>query len=221
MSEQLTEFMSDNGIKVRYLHSDIDTVERVEILRDLRLGVFDVLIGINLLREGLDIPEVSLVAILDADKEGFLRSERSLIQTIGRAARNVNGTAILYADKVTDSMKKAIGETERRRAKQTEFNRVHGIEPKGVVKRIKDIIDGVYDVDEKRQELKYAEEKAHYEDMSEKQLAKEIKQLEKMMVEHAKNLEFEKAAQARDQLLKLKAMVFGAELHDTIQLNGN
>ena len=221
MSEQLTEFMSDNGIKVRYLHSDIDTVERVEILRDLRLGVFDVLIGINLLREGLDIPEVSLVAILDADKEGFLRSERSLIQTIGRAARNVNGTAILYADKVTDSMKKAIGETERRRAKQTEFNKVHGIEPKGVVKRIKDIIDGVYDVDEKRQELKYAEEKAHYEDMSEKQLAKEIKQLEKMMVEHAKNLEFEKAAQARDQLLKLKAMVFGAELHDTIQLNGN
>lgn len=221
MSEQLTEFMSDNGIKVRYLHSDIDTVERVEILRDLRLGVFDVLIGINLLREGLDIPEVSLVAILDADKEGFLRSERSLIQTIGRAARNVNGTAILYADKVTDSMKKAIGETERRRAKQTEFNKIHGIEPKGVVKRIKDIIDGVYDVDEKRQELKYAEEKAHYEDMSEKQLAKEIKQLEKMMVEHAKNLEFEKAAQARDQLLKLKAMVFGAELHDTIQLNGN
>ncbi len=216
MSEQLTEFMSDNGIKVRYLHSDIDTVERVEILRDLRLGVFDVLIGINLLREGLDIPEVSLVAILDADKEGFLRSERSLIQTIGRAARNVNGTAILYADKITDSMKRAIDETERRRAKQTEFNRLHGIEPKGVVKKIKDIIDGVYDVDEKRSELKLAEEKARYEDMSEKQLAKEIKQLEKMMVEHAKNLEFEKAAQARDQLLKLKAMVFGAELHDTI-----
>ncbi len=221
MSEQLTDFMSDNGIKVRYLHSDIDTVERVEILRDLRLGVFDVLIGINLLREGLDIPEVSLVAILDADKEGFLRSERSLIQTIGRAARNVNGKAILYADKMTDSMKKAIGETERRRTKQTEFNRVHGITPKGVVKRIKDIIDGVYDVDEKRQELKYEQEKAHYEDMSEKQLAKEIKQLEKMMVDHAKNLEFEKAAQTRDQLLKLKAMVFGAELHDTIQLNGN
>lgn len=221
MSEQLTDFMSDNGIKVRYLHSDIDTVERVEILRDLRLGVFDVLIGINLLREGLDIPEVSLVAILDADKEGFLRSERSLIQTIGRAARNVNGKAILYADKMTDSMKKAIGETERRRTKQTEFNKLHGIIPKGVVKRIKDIIDGVYDVDEKRQELKYEQEKAHYEDMSEKQLAKEIKQLEKMMVDHAKNLEFEKAAQTRDQLLKLKAMVFGAELHDTIQLNGN
>ena len=221
MSEQLTDFMSDNGIKVRYLHSDIDTVERVEILRDLRLGVFDVLIGINLLREGLDIPEVSLVAILDADKEGFLRSERSLIQTIGRAARNVNGKAILYADKMTDSMKKAIGETERRRTKQTEFNKLHVITPKGVVKRIKDIIDGVYDVDEKRQELKYEQEKAHYEDMSEKQLAKEIKQLEKMMVDHAKNLEFEKAAQTRDQLLKLKAMVFGAELHDTIQLNGN
>ena len=221
MSEQLTDFMSDNGIKVRYLHSDIDTVERVEILRDLRLGVFDVLIGINLLREGLDIPEVSLVAILDADKEGFLRSERSLIQTIGRAARNVNGKAILYADKMTDSMKKAIGETERRRTKQTEFNKLHGITPKGVVKRIKDIIDGVYDVDEKRQELKYEQEKAHYEDMSEKQLAKEIKQLEKMMVDHAKNLEFEKAAQTRDQLLKLKAMVFGAELHDTIQFNGN
>jgi excinuclease ABC subunit B len=221
MSEQLTDFMSDNGIKVRYLHSDIDTVERVEILRDLRMGVFDVLIGINLLREGLDIPEVSLVAILDADKEGFLRSERSLIQTIGRAARNVNGKAILYADKMTDSMKKAIGETDRRRTKQTEFNKLHGITPKGVVKRIKDIIDGVYDVDEKRQELKYEQEKAHYEDMSEKQLAKEIKQLEKMMVDHAKNLEFEKAAQTRDQLLKLKAMVFGAELHDTIQLNGN
>jgi len=221
MSEQLTDFMSDNGIKVRYLHSDIDTVERVEILRDLRLGVFDVLIGINLLREGLDIPEVSLVAILDADKEGFLRSERSLIQTIGRAARNVNGKAILYADKMTESMKKAIGETERRRTKQTQFNKLHGITPKGVVKRIKDIIDGVYDVDEKRQELKYEQEKAHYEDMSEKQLAKEIKQLEKMMVDHAKNLEFEKAAQTRDQLLKLKAMVFGAELRDTIQLNGN
>ena len=216
MSEQLTEFMSDNGIKVRYLHSDIDTVERVEILRDLRLGVFDVLIGINLLREGLDIPEVSLVAILDADKEGFLRSERSLIQTIGRAARNVNGTAILYADKMTDSMKKAIGETDRRRTKQTEFNKLYGITPKGVVKRIKDIIDGVYDVDEKRSEQKIAEEKARYEDMSEKQLSKEIKQLEKLMVDHAKNLEFEKAAQARDQLLKLKTMVFGAELHDTI-----
>jgi excinuclease ABC subunit B len=213
--------MAENHIKVRYLHSDIDTVERVEILRDLRLGVFDVLIGINLLREGLDIPEVSLVAILDADKEGFLRSERSLIQTIGRAARNVNGTAILYADKMTESMRRAIGETERRRKKQTEFNVLHGIEPKGVKKRIKDIIDGVYDVDEKRQEMEIAQQKARYEDMSEKQLAKEMRQLEKLMSDHAKNLEFEKAAKARDQLLKLKAMAFGAELHDTIQLNGN
>lgn len=221
MAEELQKYFDRVGILCRYIHSEIDTIERVEILRQLRLGNFDVLIGVNLLREGLDLPEVSLVAILDADKEGFLRSERSLIQTIGRAARNVNGKAILYADKMTESMKKAIGETERRRTKQTEFNKLHGIIPKGVVKRIKDIIDGVYDVDEKRQELKYEQEKAHYEDMSEKQLAKEIKQLEKMMVDQAKNLEFEKAAQTRDQLLKLKVMVFGAELHDTIQLNGN
>jgi len=216
MAEQLSEFMSDHGVKVRYLHSDIDTVERVEIIRDLRLGVFDVLIGINLLREGLDIPEVSLVAILDADKEGFLRAERSLIQTIGRAARNVNGTAILYADKMTDSMKRAISETERRRAKQLEFNQVHGITPKGVQKRIKDIIDGVYDVNDKRQELQLEQEKARYEDMSEKQLAKELKQLEKAMNEHAKNLEFEKAAAMRDQLLKLRELAFGANLHDSV-----
>ncbi|MCW1965048.1 excinuclease ABC subunit UvrB, partial [Polynucleobacter sp.] len=168
MAEQLTDFLSDNGVKVRYVHSDIDTVERVEILRDLRLGVFDVLVGINLLREGLDIPEVSLVAILDADKEGFLRSERSLIQTIGRAARNVRGKAILYADKVTDSMRRAMGETERRRTKQISFNQLHGIEPKGVQKRIKDIIDGVYDVKEKRQEMQVEQERARYEDMSEK-----------------------------------------------------
>ena len=220
MSEQLTEFMSDNGIKVRYLHSDIDTVERVEILRDLRLGVFDVLIGINLLREGLDIPEVSLVAILDADKEGFLRAERSLIQTIGRAARNVNGTAILYADKMTDSMKRAIGETERRRAKQIEFNRVNHIEPRGVSKRIKDIIDGVYDAGDRKAELKLEKERARYEDMNEKQLAKELKQLEKAMIDHAKNLEFEKAAQARDQILKIKAMAFGADMHDSIPMLG-
>ncbi|WP_255539043.1 excinuclease ABC subunit UvrB [Polynucleobacter sp. MWH-Loch1C5] len=216
MAEQLSEFMSDHGVKVRYLHSDIDTVERVEIIRDLRLGVFDVLIGINLLREGLDIPEVSLVAILDADKEGFLRAERSLIQTIGRAARNVNGTAILYADKMTDSMKRAISETERRRAKQLEFNQIHGITPKGVQKRIKDIIDGVYDVNDKRQELQLEQEKARYEDMSEKQLAKELKQLEKAMNEHAKNLEFEKAAAMRDQLLKLRELAFGANLHDSV-----
>ncbi len=210
MAEQLTEFLSENGIKVRYLHSDIDTVERVEIIRDLRLGAFDVLVGINLLREGLDIPEVSLVAILDADKEGFLRAERSLIQTIGRAARNVNGTAILYADRITDSMRKAIDETERRRAKQIAFNTANGITPRGVVKRIKDIIDGVYDPNEVKAELMAAEERARYEDMSEKQVAKEIKRLEKKMLDHAKNLEFEQAAQVRDQLSKLKQQVFGA-----------
>ncbi|MFS8973958.1 excinuclease ABC subunit UvrB [Cupriavidus necator] len=210
MAEQLTEFLSENGVKVRYLHSDIDTVERVEIIRDLRLGTFDVLVGINLLREGLDIPEVSLVAILDADKEGFLRAERSLIQTIGRAARNVNGTAILYADRMTDSMKKAIGETERRRAKQIAFNEANGITPRGVVKRIKDIIDGVYNVSDARAELQAAQEQARYEDMSEKQVSKEIKRLEKLMLDHARNLEFEQAAQVRDQLAKLKAQVFGA-----------
>lgn len=216
MAEQLTDFLSDNGVKVRYVHSDIDTVERVEIIRDLRLGMFDVLVGINLLREGLDIPEVSLVAILDADKEGFLRSERSLIQTIGRAARHVSGKAILYADRMTESMKKAIGETERRREKQTAHNKKFGITPKGVSKRIKDIIDGVYDVDEKRVEWKAAEEKARYEDMSEKDLAKEIKKLEKEMGEHARNLEFEKAAQVRDRLTKIRAMAFGAAPHDTV-----
>ncbi|QYY32617.1 MULTISPECIES: excinuclease ABC subunit UvrB [Cupriavidus] len=210
MAEQLTEFLSENGVKVRYLHSDIDTVERVEIIRDLRLGTFDVLVGINLLREGLDIPEVSLVAILDADKEGFLRAERSLIQTIGRAARNVNGTAILYADRITDSMRKAIDETERRRAKQMAFNEANGITPRGVIKRIKDIIDGVYDAGEVKAELLAAQERARYEDMSEKQVSKEIKRLEKLMMDHAKNLEFEKAAQVRDQLAKLKAQLFGA-----------
>ena len=214
MAEQLTDFLSDNGVKVRYVHSDIDTVERVEILRDLRLGVFDVLVGINLLREGLDIPEVSLVAILDADKEGFLRSERSLIQTIGRAARNVRGKAILYADKVTDSMRRAMGETERRRSKQIAFNKTHGIEPKGVQKRIKDIIDGVYDVKEKRQEMAVEQERAHYEDMSEKDLSNEIKRLEKQMIAEAKNLEFEKAASTRDRLSKIKEMAFGARSRD-------
>ena len=214
MAEQLTDFLSDNGVKVRYVHSDIDTVERVEILRDLRLGVFDVLVGINLLREGLDIPEVSLVAILDADKEGFLRSERSLIQTIGRAARNVRGKAILYADKVTDSMRRAMGETERRRSKQIAFNKTHGIEPKGVQKRIKDIIDGVYDVKEKRQEMAVEQERARYEDMSEKDLSNEIKRLEKQMIAEAKNLEFEKAASTRDRLSKIKEMAFGARSRD-------
>ena len=216
MAEQLTDYLSDNGVKVRYVHSDIDTVERVEILRDLRLGVFDVLVGINLLREGLDIPEVSLVAILDADKEGFLRSERSLIQTIGRAARNVRGKAILYADRVTDSMRRAMGETERRRTKQIAFNKLHGIEPKGVQKRIKDIIDGVYDVKEKRQEMQVEQERARYEDMSEKDLAGEIKRLEKQMNAEAKNLEFEKAASTRDRLTKVKEMAFGARSRDSI-----
>ena len=214
MAEQLTDYLSDNGAKVRYVHSDIDTVERVEILRDLRLGVFDVLVGINLLREGLDIPEVSLVAILDADKEGFLRSERSLIQTIGRAARNVRGKAILYADRITDSMRRAMGETERRRTKQIAFNKLHGIEPKGVQKRIKDIIDGVYDVKEKRHEMQVEQERARYEDMGEKDLATEIKRLEKQMNAEAKNLEFEKAASTRDRLTKVKEMAFGARSRD-------
>ncbi len=216
MAEQLTEYLSDNGIKVRYVHSDIDTVERVEIIRDLRLGVFDVLVGINLLREGLDIPEVSLVAILDADKEGFLRAERSLIQTIGRAARNVNGKAILYADKITDSMRRAMGETERRRAKQIAFNLEHGIEPKGVIKRIKDIIDGVYDVQEKRSELQVAQNRAHYESLSEKELSKEISRLEKQMMAEAKNLEFERAAATRDQIAKIKELAFGAFSKDPL-----
>lgn len=216
MAEQLTEYLSDNGVKVRYVHSDIDTVERVEIIRDLRLGVFDVLVGINLLREGLDIPEVSLVAILDADKEGFLRAERSLIQTIGRAARNVNGKAILYADRITDSMKRAMGETERRRTKQVAFNLEHGIEPKGVHKRIKDIIDGVYDVQEKRGEMQVAQNRAHYESMSEKELAKEIGRLEKQMMAEAKNLEFERAAATRDQIAKIKELAFGALAKDSL-----
>ncbi|AOI66118.1 excinuclease ABC subunit B [Burkholderia territorii] len=216
MAEQLTEFLADHGVKVRYLHSDIDTVERVEIIRDLRLGTFDVLVGINLLREGLDIPEVSLVAILDADKEGFLRAERSLIQTIGRAARNVNGKAILYADTMTESMKRAIGETERRRAKQIAYNEKMGITPRGVVKRIKDIIDGVYNADDARAELKEAQQRAKFEDMSEKQIAKEIKRLEKQMADYAKNLEFEKAAATRDQLALLRERVFGANVGDHV-----
>jgi excinuclease ABC subunit B len=216
MAEQLTEFLSDNGIKVRYLHSDIDTVERVEIIRDLRLGTFDVLVGINLLREGLDLPEVSLVAILDADKEGFLRSERSLIQTIGRAARNLNGKAILYGDKVTDSMRRAIDETERRRDKQIAFNLANNITPIGIKKQIKDLIDGVYSPQEAREELQAAQETAKYESMSEKQVSKEIKRLEKLMLDHAKNLEFEKAAQVRDQLRILKEQLFGASGSDNI-----
>jgi len=214
MAEQLTEYLSEHGIKVRYLHSDIETVERVEIIRDLRLGLFDVLVGINLLREGLDIPEVSLVAILDADKEGFLRSERSLIQTIGRAARHLNGTAILYADRITDSMRRAIDETDRRRTKQLAFNLANGITPKGVVKRIKDIIDGLYNPDAANQELKAAQAQAKYEVMSEKDLAREIKRLEKDMLTAAKNLEFEKAAELRDRLHGMKKQLFGVEEHD-------
>jgi excinuclease ABC subunit B len=210
MAEDLAEFLDENGVKVRYLHSDIDTVERVEIIRDLRLGEFDVLVGINLLREGLDIPEVSLVAILDADKEGFLRSERSLIQTIGRSARNLNGKAILYADKVTDSMRRAMDETERRRNKQIAFNSENGITPKGISKKIKDIIDGVYNdgkkkIDNSRQPNN---EEAHYNGLSEKQLAKEIIKLEKKMYDFAKNLEFERAAQTRDLVQKLKTQLF-------------
>jgi excinuclease ABC subunit B len=208
MAEDLTEYFAEHGIKVRYLHSDIDTVERVEIIRDLRLGEFDVLVGINLLREGLDIPEVSLVAILDADKEGFLRSERSLIQTIGRAARHINGTAILYADRVTDSMTRAIGETDRRRARQVAFNTANGITPMGVHKRIKDLIDGVYDRDEARLELKAAQNQARYEAMGEKEMTRELKQVEKAMLDAAKNLEFEKAAKLRDELRVLRERLF-------------
>jgi excinuclease ABC subunit B len=208
MAEDLTDYFADHGIRVRYLHSDIDTVERVEIVRDLRLGKFDVLVGINLLREGLDMPEVSLVAILDADKEGFLRSERSLIQTIGRAARHINGTALLYADRITDSMRSAMDETERRRNKQILFNQAHGITPRSVHKRIKDLIDGVYSMETAQQELKAAQTQARYEAMSETQLAKEIKSLEKQMHEAAKNLEFEKAAECRDELKRLKNKLF-------------
>jgi excinuclease ABC subunit B len=214
MSEDLTDYLGENGIRVRYLHSDIDTVERVEIIRDLRLGEFDVLVGINLLREGLDIPEVSLVAILDADKEGFLRSERSLIQTMGRAARHLHGTAILYADTITESMRRAITETERRRTKQIRFNEENGITPKSVSKRIKDIIDGVYDAESAQRELKAAQEVATYEAMSERELAREIKRLEKEMLDYAKNLDFEKAAAARDALFRLKTGAFGAAVHD-------
>lgn len=213
MAEQLTDYLGENGVKVRYLHSDIDTVERVEIIRDLRLGVFDVLVGINLLREGLDIPEVSLVAILDADKEGFLRAERSLIQTIGRAARNLHGKAILYADRITESMRKAIGETERRRAKQMAFNEANGITPKALVKRVKDLIDGVYSEKGARsasEQLQIHSSNAAGRVLSEAELAKEIKRLEKEMLERAKNLEFEAAARIRDQLALLKQELFGA-----------
>jgi excinuclease ABC subunit B len=201
---------------VRYLHSDVDNIERVEILRDLRLGAFDVLVGINLLREGLDIPEVSLVAILDADKEGFLRSERSLIQTIGRAARNLNGKAILYADKVTDSMRHALDETDRRRAKQIAYNEAQGITPRSVVKKVRDLIDGVYSEKSAKDDLKAVVEAAQVELLSEKDLAKRIRALEKQMLDHARNLEFEKAARVRDQLAQVREQAFGAPGVDNV-----
>ena len=216
MAEDLTDYLSEHGVKTRYLHSDIDTVERVEIIRDLRLGEFDVLVGINLLREGLDIPEVSLVAVLDADKEGFLRSERSLIQTAGRAARNLNGQVIFYANRITRSMKLAMDETDRRRSVQMAFNKAHGITPKGVTKRIKDMIDGIYDKDEAQRERKAMQDQANYEALSEKQITKEMKRLEKAMHDAAKNLEFEKAADFRDQLKKLRVKFYGAEMPDLI-----
>ena len=216
MAEDLTDYLSEHGVKVRYLHSDIDTVERVEIIRDLRLGEFDVLVGINLLREGLDIPEVSLVAVLDADKEGFLRSERSLIQTSGRAARNLNGKVIFYANKITRSMKAAIDETERRRGVQLAFNTANNIVPKGIVKSVKAMLDGVYDIEEGKRERKAAQDQANYESLSEKQIVKEMKRLEKAMHDAAKNLEFEKAADFRDQLKKLRIKFYGAEMPDLV-----
>ena len=217
MAEDLTDYLSDNGVRVRYLHYDIDTVERVEILRDLRLGTFDVLVGINLLREGLDLPEVSLVAILDADKEGFLRSDRSLIQTIGRAARHLNGQAILYADRMTDSMRRAIEETERRRTKQLAFNADRGITPRGVMKQIRDLIDGVIECRGSDRDVADRQEDVALE-RSPQEISKQLIRLEKQMLEHARNLEFEKAAQLRDQLTKLKQEVFGVDkLRDSIE----
>jgi len=206
MAEQLTDYLADNGVKVRYLHSDIDTVERVEILRDLRLGSFDVLVGINLLREGLDIPEVSLVAILDADKEGFLRSERSLIQTIGRAARNLNGKAILYGDRITDSMAKAIGETERRRAKQQAYNEANGIVPQGLNKKIGDILQIGQPVNRTKSKGKgkAVEGGAQLQNLTPKALDQKIRDLEAQMYTHAQNLEFEQAAALRDEIHQLR-----------------
>jgi len=219
LAEQLTDYLSENGVKVRYLHSDVDTVERVEIIRDLRLGTFDVLVGINLLREGLDMPEVSLVAILDADKEGFLRSERSLIQTIGRAARNLNGRAILYADRITDSMKRAMDETSRRRARQVAFNAEHGVTPRSIVKQVRDLIDGVYSEKAGREAERLEQDalqRARVEEMSEKDISKEIKRLEKLMMQHARDLEFEQAARVRDELALLKQRAFGASGGDPV-----
>jgi excinuclease ABC subunit B len=210
MSEDLTDYLSEHGVRVRYLHSDIDTVERMEIIRDLRLGVFDVIVGINLLREGLDMPEVSLVAILDADKEGFLRSDRSLIQTMGRAARNLNGKAIMYADKITGSMQRAIDETDRRREKQLAHNKAHGITPKGIEKAIKDIMESGYEQKYQQRFLKVAEKQAEYGHMSAVQASHEMDRLEKIMYSHAQNLEFEEAASVRDKLEELRKLTLGA-----------
>ncbi|WP_455204392.1 excinuclease ABC subunit UvrB [Kaarinaea lacus] len=213
MAEDLTDYLEEHGVRVRYMHSDIDTVERVEIIRDLRLGEFDVLVGINLLREGLDMPEVTLVAILDADKEGFLRSERSLIQTIGRAARNVNGKAILYADRVTGSMQRAIEVTDQRREKQMAFNKKHGITPKSVQKSVADVMEGAYSPykGKAKEFAKVAEETIEYASMSQKQLKKKLKQLEEQMFKHAQNLEFEQAAKLRDEIKHIEHIVFGSE----------
>jgi excinuclease ABC subunit B len=214
MAEDLTDYLLEMGVRARYLHSEVQTLERIEILRDLRLGVYDVVVGINLLREGLDLPEVSLVAILDADKEGFLRSERSLIQTIGRAARHLNGRAILYADKITDSMRRSLDETERRRSRQTAHNLAQGITPRSITKQVREMIDGVVSDKTARDDLKSAQAAAQVEALSEKDLGKRIKQLEKQMLEHARNLEFEQAARTRDQLALLREQAFGAAGHD-------
>jgi len=209
MAENLTEYLADHGVKVRYLHSDVETIERVEIIRDLRLGEFDVLVGINLLREGLDMPEVSLVAILDADREGFLRSESSLIQTIGRAARNLRGKAILYADKMTGSMQRAIAETDRRRSLQKEYNRQHGITPTSIIKAVTDIMQDARSLTpaERDQQRKVAETAAQYQHMRPAELGKSIAEMEKKMIQHAQMLEFEEAAEMRDQIKRLKEQV--------------
>jgi len=213
MAEDLSEYLEEHGVKTRYMHSDIDTVERVEIIRDLRLGVFDVLVGINLLREGLDMPEVSLVAILDADKEGFLRSERSLIQTIGRAARNIKGRAILYADRITGSMQRAIDTTDQRREKQVRFNEKHNITPATIVKAVTDVLEGAYGVVQQREKkfAKVAEDIIAYSSLTPKQLAAKVSQLEEEMYNHAQNLEFEEAARIRDQIKHIQESAMGLE----------